>query len=402
VTKNKKVSLTLFCILVASVLIVSLFITPIHASNGKGIITFTFDDGTLNQYTTIFPLMQEYNIHGTFYIITGNYSSLAPDGLSQGRVNEIPISGLLTMQAAGNEIGSHTVTHHDLSLLTDSQIEWECSQSKLTLQSWGLNVYNLASPQGIGNYTHADTIVKQYYQSSRSFMFPYTPIALPDGNMGFKALLGVSAEYEGEGCSYSYNDQLISNRQYIDYATQNNAWVILLIHNVADTEESAMEYGGIAINDLVSLFQYAKGSGAQILTIQEALGTPITLPTSTPTRSPTNTPHPTIITTPNPTSTPTVKPTVTPNPTSTVKPTPIPTETIKPTVTPKPTTTSTPTPTPSPPINPTDTPTYTPTPTTTPTVTPNPTLTPTQQADYNTWINNGSALQNYKTIMGLT
>jgi peptidoglycan/xylan/chitin deacetylase (PgdA/CDA1 family) len=349
--RNKKYGLILICVLALSIVIV---IAPSYAATSKGIISFTFDDGTLNQYTTIFPLMQEYGVHGTFYIITGNYgSNPAPDGLYQDRADEIPIKGLLEMQSAGNEIGSHTVTHHDLAFLTDSQITWECSQSKTTLQSWGItNVDSFAYPQGISDYAHADTIAKQYYQTTRSFVFPYTPIALPV-HSGFQDLMAVSAEYEGAGCSYSYNDQLASNKQYIDYAVKNNAWVILLVHNAAETEEMAEEYGGIYVNDLSDLFQYAKSSGAQVLTVHQALASNVT-PTPMPTFSPT----------PKPTATPTIIPTVTPSPTSTVTP--------QPTVSPSPTSI------PDPLFG----------------------LTQAQRADYANWLSNGSALQTYRNIIG--
>src|SRR3990170_2406272 len=71
-----------------------------HGSVNRGVLSITFDDGTRNQYTTAFPLMQARNIVGTFYIPTN-----VTNPLYSSQMNKISVSELLQMQSAGNEIG---------------------------------------------------------------------------------------------------------------------------------------------------------------------------------------------------------------------------------------------------------------------------------------------------------
>lgn len=64
-------------------------------------ISFTYDDGCPNQYKTVVPMMNRYNLRGTFYTITDwadNGSAIGWDQLRE-------------MSKSGHEIGSHTITH---------------------------------------------------------------------------------------------------------------------------------------------------------------------------------------------------------------------------------------------------------------------------------------------------
>ena len=155
----KKTSLN---VLVFAILLFYLFslITPSiripKAGSTSGIITLAFDDGFNSQFSNSFPLMQAHGFVGTYYIIssfigTGDYMNM---------------SDLHALQNAGNEIGSHTVDHPDLTYLTDAQINSECSQSKQLLQTNGFPATDFAYPMGDSN-SHVDSIVLQYYRSAR-------------------------------------------------------------------------------------------------------------------------------------------------------------------------------------------------------------------------------------------
>ena len=204
---------------------------------------------------------------GTFYIPTGNYTDTpAPDGLYSNVVNQIPISGLLQMQAAGDEIGSHSVTHNDFTKMTDSQINWEGNQSKITLESWGLNVTDFAYPYGTGDLSHADTIVSQYYRSSRNVFG--SPVTVP---VSIFELPAYEAEYGGGGSVTDYDNLLSYLRSVIDYAAENNVWILFYIHNVGLNLQNVITYGGIYVNDLQGLLDYIKADGLKVLTVNQAL-----------------------------------------------------------------------------------------------------------------------------------
>ena len=145
---NKKyLAVVLLCL----IFFLSFLGSIVRSEENHGVISITFDDGTRNQYTVAFPMMQNRGIVGTFYIPT----NVANDPYHQ--FNQISPSELLQMQSAGNEIASHGVTHSNFNTLTDEQIRFECVGSKATLESYGLNVNNLAYPFGTGDFSHADT-----------------------------------------------------------------------------------------------------------------------------------------------------------------------------------------------------------------------------------------------------
>ncbi|HLY26392.1 MAG TPA: polysaccharide deacetylase family protein [Aggregatilineales bacterium] len=64
-------------------------------------IVLTFDDGYDDAYTRAYPLLKQYGLTGTFYIITGQVGQ--PGYLTWDQIRE--------MQANGMEIGAHTISH---------------------------------------------------------------------------------------------------------------------------------------------------------------------------------------------------------------------------------------------------------------------------------------------------
>ena len=77
------------------------------------------------------------------------------------------------MQAAGVEIGSHSVDHPDLTTLTSAQQTAELKSSQTTLQTLlGVPVKDYAAPYGAYN-TQVLNKAKQYYQSYRTVIPGY-------------------------------------------------------------------------------------------------------------------------------------------------------------------------------------------------------------------------------------
>ena len=198
--------------------------------------------------------MRDRNIVGTFYVPTGNFPADNP-------YNKITASELLQMQNAGNEIGSHSASHVDFTKLSETQIRQECSESKATLQSYGLNVNNFAYPYGTGDLSYANSIVGQYYRSAR--VVYYTPMTI--ANAPFQ-LSAVNSQSQGA----QYPTLLPKLKSFIDGTVNSNEWTVFYFHNVA-SYNNAVTYGGISVEDFTSFLNYAKASGVKILTINQAL-----------------------------------------------------------------------------------------------------------------------------------
>lgn len=105
-------------------------------------IAITVDDGWIEQYTHIFPLLLEYNMRATFYI-----PSSYPIG---GRF--VTWEHLADMVASGMEIGSHTKNHLDLTTLSEAAAWEELSASRQILEArLGITVTSISYPFGAYN-----------------------------------------------------------------------------------------------------------------------------------------------------------------------------------------------------------------------------------------------------------
>lgn len=71
----------------------------------KQSIILTFDDGYLDHYTAAFPLLQEFKMTGTFFIVRD----------FQGQANYMSKFQVAELEAAGMEIGSHSLNHKNLA-----------------------------------------------------------------------------------------------------------------------------------------------------------------------------------------------------------------------------------------------------------------------------------------------
>jgi len=118
-------------------------------------VSLGFDDGLADQAGAVTALAN-HGMKGTFYIISGRVG--ASGNLTASQIQQI--------QAAGNEIGGHTITHPDLPTLSTSQQQHEICDGRTALQDMGFTVNNLAYPFGDFNSTTeilprtADTLVR--------------------------------------------------------------------------------------------------------------------------------------------------------------------------------------------------------------------------------------------------
>ena len=71
-------------------------------------VSLTFDDGVITQFTKALPILDRYNLKGSFFIV----------------INEMPISWgqIKSYVDNGHEFGSHTLTHPFLTHLTGENI----------------------------------------------------------------------------------------------------------------------------------------------------------------------------------------------------------------------------------------------------------------------------------------
>lgn len=121
------------------------------------LIILTFDDGYLDTYTDAFPLLKKYGFTATFYIITNKV----------GEDNYMNWQQILDLKNAGMNIGSHTLSHPDLSKASDNRMEKEISESKKILEEKiGVTISDFCYPSGKYDNRTIELLKKYGYKTA--------------------------------------------------------------------------------------------------------------------------------------------------------------------------------------------------------------------------------------------
>lgn len=213
----------------------------------RPIISITDDDGTASFYTYGLPVLQKYGFNSTDYIISGRLDT------TPGYMTSTMVKSLYN---AGQEIGSHTVSHLDLTTLNGTQIDSELANSQSYLQNL-LNapVTDFASPFGTYNGL-SQSIAAKYYQSYRATQTGYNV----KNNFNSSNLLVQNI---------TVNTTAAQLQSWIDQAKAINAWLILVYHEV-NPDTSTGTYNTYPA-DFDSQMSQIKSSGITVETINQAL-----------------------------------------------------------------------------------------------------------------------------------
>ncbi len=123
-----------------------------HNRIDQNTVTLLFDDGFENFYTHAFPILQEFDLKASVFPVV--------DCLGDSMVFDVykpkpclTKEQLTHIAKAGFEIGSHTMTHPDLTLISNKQLQYELAQSKDFLESITNNpIHTISFPFGSWNH----------------------------------------------------------------------------------------------------------------------------------------------------------------------------------------------------------------------------------------------------------
>lgn len=214
----------------------------------EGLVSLDFDDGWRNIYTNGLPLLQKYGLPSTQYIISGNI----------GAAQYMTKTQIKAFMAQGSEIGSHSVTHPDLTTLSAAQLNTELSQSQATLRAdFGNTVASeFATPYGSYNDTVLNGI-KQYYVSERST------------DVGFNSKDGFNP-YNIVVQNVTATTTNAQVKAWVDQALSQKLWLVLVYHQVENTVAAA-DTDAVKTANLNTQLSYIKSSGITVKTQAAAL-----------------------------------------------------------------------------------------------------------------------------------
>jgi peptidoglycan/xylan/chitin deacetylase (PgdA/CDA1 family) len=218
---------------------------PVPAGSTKGLVSVTFDDGWANQYDNALPVLRADHVPGTFYLISGYLGSSQYMTVAQAK----------TVQSAGNEIGSHTVDHPDLTTLSGSALTSQLADSKAALEANFGPVTDLAYPYGSTNATVQQEAAK-YYSSART----------TNGGTNARGSLSKYALTIGYVLNTTSPDTI---KGWIADAQAKNTWLILCYHGIENGKPS--DTYTTSVTDFSSAMAAIAGSGIKPVTVHDGL-----------------------------------------------------------------------------------------------------------------------------------
>jgi peptidoglycan/xylan/chitin deacetylase (PgdA/CDA1 family) len=226
----------------------------------RALVSITLDDGWENQYVNAAPSMARNGLAGTYFVISGSLTDPAYMNGSQ----------VQALYASGNEVGSHSVTHPDLTTLSPANLTAEMQQSQAALQSLiGAPVTDFAYPFGAYN---SATIAEgqKYYASQRTI------------NPGYNTKDSLDATqlkmYEVDS-----NITQAQVQAWVNGAIAEHAWLILCYHEIAaiPADPSDSQYTTQPA-DFAAEMAFIKSTGVTVATVSQALQEAESQVTTTP------------------------------------------------------------------------------------------------------------------------
>ena len=127
-----------------------------------GVVCFTFDDAYESALRHATEVMERQGARGTFYAVVDKIGGSSDwDGSMARPLAALPL--LLNAQAAGHEIGNHTLTHPHLDRLDLEAQEREVLEADRRLREAGIVPGSFCYPYGDFD-PHAESIVARQYQ----------------------------------------------------------------------------------------------------------------------------------------------------------------------------------------------------------------------------------------------
>jgi peptidoglycan/xylan/chitin deacetylase (PgdA/CDA1 family) len=195
------------------------FIYPRASAFPNGVVSLTFDDGYLSQYTYAAAKMAAYGWTGTAYLIIDQI------GGGSGGYSAMNLTQIQALQNTyGWEIGVHanTKAHHDAGLdtLSSTELIADLSAAKQFLidNQLASGVDHLAYP--LGNHSPStDAVVTRFFATGRTLAWPNMEVVQPGAPIRLRAALaGGSADFP-------------SLQGEVTRAVNNGGWLIIILHD---------------------------------------------------------------------------------------------------------------------------------------------------------------------------
>ena len=218
----------------------------------RGMVTLTFDDAWEENTETALPIMKQYGFKSVQFYATYYIRNPWP-GLN-------PYVVIKQFIDAGHEIGSHSITHPDLTSISETEVRKELTESKAFLNDYlRVEIRHFATPFGLYNTFVKNEIMKSYE----------THVTVDDGynsrdNLDVSRLKRMSIQ-----CTTPIDEV----KEWVEKARDEKLWLIILYHRVTDDPnvDHSNEEDHVSVANFRAQMEVIHNSGIQVKTISEAL-----------------------------------------------------------------------------------------------------------------------------------
>lgn len=179
----------------------------------QGLVSVTFDDGVQSAGVNALPILDKHKVRSTQYVI----SEMAQE--SAASYMNVPMLKEFTKR--GHEIGSHSLSHCNMTSLTGSDLEKNATQSKEFLESQGLGpVRSFTYPYGRYDATTQEAM-RQKYDFIRTSDAGYNDLFFDETNIRSMSVIHSTSEK--------------TFKEWLEYAHFHKLWLVLVYHRVGET-----------------------------------------------------------------------------------------------------------------------------------------------------------------------
>ncbi|MGI5862038.1 MAG: polysaccharide deacetylase family protein [Myxococcales bacterium] len=234
---------------------------PYQASAAaQTVVSITFDDTIDNQWRAR-ALLRAHGMNATFYVNSPRVGAPGYLGLDQ----------LLTLQAEGDEIGSHTLHHARLTELSTAEQRVEICEDRARLMAMGFAVSSFAYPFGADDASARQVVAECGYTSARDV----SGIRSPTGcfTCPYAETIPPGAPYLVRSTpSVRRTTTLEVLKGYVTQAEQHGGgWVPIVLHHVCDgCNEYAISEA--TLDAFLAWLKQRKAQGTVVRTVAEVMG----------------------------------------------------------------------------------------------------------------------------------
>ena len=224
------------------------------------VVSITFDDTNENQWRAR-ALLRAHGMNATFYV---NSSRVGVPGF-------LGLDQLLTLQAEGDEIGSHTLSHANLTLLETAAQRVEVCDDRTALLAMGFAVSSFAYPFGGDDASAKQVLAECGFGSARDI----SGIRSPSGcfNCPYAETLPPGDPYTVRSTpSVRLSTTLEVLKGYVVQAEQHGGgWVPIVLHHVCDgCNEYAISEA--TLEAFLAWLEPREAQGTVVRTVAEVMG----------------------------------------------------------------------------------------------------------------------------------